>query len=205
MNQKIKISEAIKYVIIGIALFVFLLIWPLGIIEKTEVSKSNEIQLQESGPISVMHNGTQMFVAEGKNIKAVDLYVLNDMQNETITFRLYDGEYKQLWETFHVVDAELDFPGFLHIPVDMPTEEGFSYYFTVEGLTKDLYLSYEDTATSGSTANGTLLYGGYEMQGINIIIRYIYNEPFSWWMTGLCGIVLAALAWVGCRLCDRVF
>ena len=103
MNQKIKISEAIKYVIIGIALFVFLLIWPLGVIEKTEVSKSNEIQLQESGPISVMHNGTQMFVAEGKNIKAVDLYVLNDMQNETITFRLYDGEYKQL---FHILFSD---------------------------------------------------------------------------------------------------
>ena len=205
MNQKIKISEAIKYVIIGIALFVFLLIWPLGIIEKTEVSKSNEVQLQESGPISVMHNGTQMFVAEGKNIKAVDLYVLNDMQNETITFRLYDGEYKQLWETFHVVDAETEFPGFLHIPVDMPTEEGFSYYFTVEGLTKDLYLSYEDTAISGSTANGTLLYGGYEMQGINIIIRYIYNEPFAWWATALFGLVLAALAFAGCKLCDTLF
>lgn len=205
MNQKIKISEAIKYVIIGIALVVFLFIWPLAIIEKTDVSKSNEIQLQESGPISVMHNGTQMFVAEGKNLKAVDLYVLNDMQNETITFRLYDGEYKQLWETFHVVDAEAEFPGFLHIPVDMPTEEGFSYYFTVEGLTKDLYLSYEDTATSGSTANGTLLYGGYEMQGINIIIRYIYNEPFSWWVTALCGIGLTVLAWAGCRLCDKLF
>ena len=157
MNQKIKINEAIKYVIIGVALFIFLLIWPLGIIERREISKSNEVQLQESGPISVMHNGTQMFVAEGKNLKAVDLYVLNEMQSETITFRLYDGEYKQLWETFYLVDEDVQFPGFIHIPIDMKTEEGLAYYYTVEGLTKDLYLAYEDTATSGSIANGTLL------------------------------------------------
>lgn len=205
MNQKIRVSQGIQYVIIGIAVLVFLLIWPLSVLQKVDVSKSNEVQLQESGPISVQHNGTQMFVAEGKNLKAVDLYVLNDMQSETITFRLYDGEYKQLWETFYVVDEKAQFPGFIHIPIEMETQEGQSYYYTVEGLTKDLYLAYEDTATSGSTANGTLLYGGYEMQGINIIIRYIYNEPFSWWMTALFGIILFALAKAGCDLCDKLF
>lgn len=205
MNQKIRVSQGIQYVIIGIAVLVFLLIWPLSVLQKVDVSKSNEVQLQESGPISVQHNGTQMFVAEGKNLKAVDLYVLNDMQSETITFRLYDGEYKQLWETFYVVDEKAQFPGLIHIPIEMETQEGQSYYYTVEGLTKDLYLAYEDTATSGSTANGTLLYGGYEMQGINIIIRYIYNEPFSWWMTALFGIILFALAKAGCDLCDKLF
>lgn len=205
MNQKIKLSQGIKYVITGLALLVFLMIWPMGILQKTEVSKSDEIQLKESGPISVANNGTQMFVAEGKNLKAVDLYVLNDMQSETITFRVYDGEYKQLWETFYVVEEDASFPGFIHIPIDMETEEGWSYYYTVEGLTKDLYLAYEDTATSNSFANGTLLYGGNEMLGINIIARYIYNEPFSLWITLLFALglaVLSKMAWMGV---DQVF
>lgn len=205
MNQKIRLSQGIQYIIIGIAVIAFLMIWPLGVIQKTEVSKSNEVQLQESGPISVLNNGTQMFVAEGTNLKAVDLYVLNDMQSETITFRLYDGEYKQLWETFYVVEEDAQFPGFIHIPIDMETEEGWAYYYTVEGLTKDLYLAYEDTATSNSLANGTLLYGGYEMQGINIIIRYIYNEPFSWWVTAIFGVVLFAVAKIGCVVTDKLF
>lgn len=205
MNQKIRLSQGIQYIIIGIAVIAFLMIWPLGVIQKKEVSKSNEVQLQESGPISVLNNGTQMFVAEGKNLKAVDLYVLNDMQSETITFRLYDGEYKQLWETFYVVEEDAQFPGFIHIPIDMETEEGWAYYYTVEGLTKDLYLAYEDTATSNSLANGTLLYGGYEMQGINIIIRYIYNEPFSWWVTAIFGVVLFAVAKIGCVVTDKLF
>lgn len=205
MNQKIRLSQGIQYIIIGIAVAAFLMIWPLGVIQKTEVSKSNEVQLQESGPISVLNNGTQMFVAEGTNLKAVDLYVLNDMQSETITFRLYDGEYKQLWETFYVVEEDAQFPGFIHIPIDMEMEEGWAYYYTVEGLTKDLYLAYEDTASSNSLANGTLLYGGYEMQGINIIIRYIYNEPFSWWMTSIFGAILFAFAKVGCIATDKLF
>ncbi len=205
MNQKIKLSQGIQYVIIGLAVLVFCMIWPFKVIQKTEVSKSDEVQLQESGPISVAHNGTQMFIAEGKNLKAVDLYVLNDMQSETITFRVYDGAYKQLWETFYVVEEDAQFPGFVHIPIDMEMQEGWEYYYTVEGLTKDLYLAYEDTNASTSNANGTLLYGGYEMSGINIIIRYIYNEPFSWWMTIIFAGILFALAKLSCMAVDRMF
>ncbi len=205
MNQKIRLSEGIKYIIIGIAVIAFLLVWPLGMIQKTDISKSDEVQLEESGPISVANNGTQMFLAEGTNLKAVDLYVLNDMQSQTITFRVYDGAYKQLWETFYVVEEDAEFPGFIHIPIDMEMEEGWEYYYTVEGLTKDLYLAYEDTASSNSFANGTLLYGGNELPGKNIIIRYIYNEPFSLCMTVIFGVILFAFAKTGYAITDKLF
>lgn len=205
MNQKITLSKGIKYLVVGFALLLFCLIWPLGIIQKTEVFKSNEVQVKESGPVSVANNATQMFIAEGKNLKAVDLYVLNDMQSETITFRVYDGAYKQLWETFYVVEEDAQLPGFVHIPIDMEMIEGGEYYYTVEGLTKDLYLAYEDTGASTSFANGCLLYGGYEMRGVNVIIRYIYNEPFAWWTTILFGVLLWALAKIGCGFTDKLF
>ena len=205
MNQKITLSKGIKYLVVGFALLLFCLIWPLGVIQKTEVSKSNEVQVKESGPVSVANNATQMFIAEGKNLKAVDLYVLNDMQSETITFRVYDGAYKQLWETFYVVEEDAQFPGFVHIPIDMEMIEGGEYYYTVEGLTKDLYLAYEDTAASTSFANGSLLYGGYEMRNVNVIIRYIYNEPFSWWAVIIFGVLLGALTKAGCTFTDKLF
>ena len=205
MNQKITLSKGIQYIIIGLAILVFCFIWPLGVIQKTEVSKSDEVQVKESGPISVANNGTQMFVAEGNNLKAVDLYVLNDMQSETITFRVYDGAYKQLWETFYVVEEDAQFPGFIHIPIDMETEEGKEHYFTVEGLTKDLYLALEDTNASASLINGTLIYGGYQMRDVNVIIRYIYNAPFSWWVTAIFGAVLLTLAKAGCVVVDKLF
>lgn len=205
MNQKITLSKGIQYIIIGLAVLIFCLIWPLGVIQKTDVSKSDEVQVKESGPITVANNVTQMFVADGKTLKSVDLYVLNDMQSEIITFRIYDGTYKQIWETFYAVEPDAQFPGFVHISIDLEMEEGGEYYYTIEGLTKNLYLAYEDTSTSTSLVNGTLLYGGYEMRGVNIIIRYTYNEPFSWWVTAIFGAVLFALAKAGCVVVDKLF
>ena len=205
MNQKIKISEGIKYGIIGLALLVFMMIWPTHIIHKTEVSKSKEENLQVSDPISVEHNGTQMFVAEGNYLEAVELYVANDMAGEIITFRVYDGDYKQLWETFVNVDPEATFPSFLKIKIDMEVEEGWAYYYTVEGLTTDLELYYEDTETSGSIANGTLLYGGEEMPGINLVIRYRYTENFVWWMVLILAAMLILVAKVACVFVDKLF
>ena len=97
MNQRINLSRGIQYIIGAATILLFLLIWPLGIIENRHISKSDEVILRKSDPISVEHNGTQMFIAQGTNLSAVDLYVANDMRAETITFRLYDGAYQQLW------------------------------------------------------------------------------------------------------------
>ena len=205
MNQKIKISQGIQYVIVAISLIVFFLIWPAGIIENTHTSKSGEVILRESDPISVANNGTQMFIAEGSCLKKVELYVANDMRGEIITFRLYDGAYQQLWETFHTVDDREKFPGFITILVDFEMEEGWEYYYTVEGLTTNLVLYYEDTNESSSYANGTLLYGGEEMPGINLIARYRYGEPFSWWMILILGLLLAVLALAGWKLTEKLF
>lgn len=190
MKRKIKLSQGIQYIMIFLAVTLFLSIWPAGLIQKKEVIKSKEQQLRESGAICVESNGTQRFMAKGSCLKAVDLYVLNDMSSQTITFRLYDENYIQLWETFHIVDEKAEFPGFVHIPIDMETEAGKEYHYTVEGLTKNMFLAYEDTAASGTDANLTYKYGGVEQSGINIIIRYTYATPFSWWATILLGMII---------------
>ena len=205
MNQKIKLSKAIQYTISGFALFLFLLIWPTGIIKDKEVSKSKEIQLRESDPISVENNGTQMFIAEGNYLDYVQLYVVNDMQSETITFRIYDSAYQQLWETFYIVDDRAKFPGFIRIEVDMEMEESWEYYYTVEGLTQDLILSYEDTNSSTSFANGTYLYGGEEMLGINLIACYIYTQDYSQWNIFVIGVSLLTMFLVVRVLTDWLF
>lgn len=205
MNQKITVSRGIQYGIAAVAILFFLLIWPLGVIENSHTSRSDEVVLQESDPISVENNGTQMFIAEGSYLKAVELYIHNDMRAETITFRIYDGAYQQLWETFYVIDAWEKFPGFIEIPVEMEMEEGWEYYYTVEGLTTDLVMYYEDTAVSTSYANGTYLYGGMEMPGINLIARYHYATPFSGWTVLLMGLFLAAVSFGLWKLVDRLF
>ena len=205
MNQKIKLSQGIKYGIIGLALFMFWMVSNFEIIQGHSVSKSKEIQAGESGPVSVANNGIQMFLAEGKELKAIELYVLNDMRKETMTLRIYDSNYQQLWETFYVVKRSAKTPGFVRIPIDMELEEGNLYFYTVEGLTTDLYLAYEDTASSDSIANGTFLYGGKEVSGCNIITRYVYKADPTPWMIWGCKIALCVSAAVLYFVTDRLF
>lgn len=205
MNQKIKISQGIKYVIIGLALFLFWMLSNFEMIQGHSVSKSNEIQAGETGPISVASNGIQLFLAEEKELKAIELYVLNDMRTETITLRIHDSDYQQLWETFHVVKRSAKSPGFVRIPIDMELEVGKLYFYTVEGLTADLHLAYEDTNSSDSIANGTFLYGGKEVPGCNIITRYVYKAPPASWLIWGIGLALGVSAVILCFVTDKLF
>ncbi|MGL5259878.1 MAG: hypothetical protein ACRC7V_07190 [Lachnospiraceae bacterium] len=196
MNQWIDKSKAIKYVIWGILLCVFLMIWPIGLIHPVLESKSDEVVLEESGPINVETNGTQMFLAQGKKLEAIDLYVANTPYNEIMTFRVYDSGYNQLWERFIVLqEKEYNLPGFVRVEIDLEVEEGWAYYYTVEGLSADLYLNLEDNNTSTSFANGNMSYGGNEMEGINIIARYRYESSFPIWAIVSMFLLVVALGY----------
>lgn len=193
MNQNVKLSKAISYVVIVLAALLFLAVWPMGILKQTYVSKSNEIMAMESDPVNVEHNVTQMFVGEGGELSAVDLYVCNDMRGETITFRLYDSSYTEIYNKFHVVKENQEFPGFVHIPVGYDLIKNQEYYFTLEGLSADMTVAYEERETSTSIVNGFMSYAGIEIQRYNVIIRYEYSNPFAWWQVLLFGVGIAAV------------
>ena len=194
MNQNVKLSKAISYVVVVLAVLLFLGIWPVGIFQQTYVSKSNEIIAMESDPVNVEHNVTQMFVGEGGELSAVDLYVCNDMRGETITFRLYDSSYTEIFNTFYMVKDNQEFPGFVHIPVGYDLIKDQEYYFTLEGLSADMTVAYEERETSTSIVNGFMSYAGIEIQRFNVIIRYEYRNPFVWWQVLIFGAVIAAAA-----------
>ncbi len=193
MNQQIKLSQAVKYVVIAIAAILFLAIWPTGLIQHTNVSKSDEKVARESDAVNVEHNLTQMFVAEEGELNAVNLYVCNEMQGETITFRLYDASYTELFNTFYIVKSNQELPGFVHIPVGYDLEQDQEYYYTLEGLSTDLYVNLENTYESTSIVNGILAYSGEELPGYNVIIQYEYAVSFSWWQIVLFGVLIALI------------
>ena len=207
MNQSVRLSKAIKILIIIFAALVFVAIWPANIIQQTYVSKSNEIIAMESDPVSVEYNVTQMFVGEGGELSAVDLYVCNDMRGETITFRLYDASYSEIFNTFYVVKENQEFPGFVHIPVGYDLIKDQEYYFTLEGLSADMIVAYEERETSTSIVNGFMSYGGIEIQRYNVVIRYEYSNPFVWWQVLIFGVAIAAAAsaliWSVSRLFEK--
>lgn len=193
MNQVVRLSKAISYVVIISAILLFLCIWPTGIFQQTYISQSNEILAKESKPVNVEYNVNQMFVGEGSELNAIDVYVCNEMAGESIALFLYDSTYTELYNTLYVVDDKQEFPGFVRIPVRCDLTKDQEYYFSVFGVSTDLYVGYEERETSTSVVNGYMTYGGIEIQRYNVMARYEYKMPFLWWQVLLFGLGIAVV------------
>lgn len=181
MDHMISRNKAIKYLIITLAVVLLVLIWPLKMLRIPFTAKSDEVIAKESDPISVEYNMTQMFEGIDGNLKSVDLLVCNDMAGQVMTFRLYDENHEQIFEKFYSVPEDFIAPDFVHIPVRFDMESKKEYSFIIEGLTADLYCAYEDRDTTTSPVNYFMAYGGAELPGYDLIVRYNYSCPFSWW------------------------
>ena len=179
MNYIISRNKAIKYMMISVAVLLFIFIWPLKMLRMPFTAKSNEIMVKESDPISVEYNMTQMFEGIDGNLKSVDLLVCNDMAGQVMTFRLYDENHEQIFERFYSVPEDFIAPDFVNIPVRFDMEAEKEYSFIIEGLTTELYCAYEDRDTSTSPVNYFMAYGGAELPGYDLIVRYNYSCPFS--------------------------
>lgn len=190
MNQSIKVSKAISYIVMICAVLLFLAVWPGQFFQQKYVSKSNEIFAKESKPVNVEYNVSQMFVGEGGELKAIEVYVCNDMAGESIAFFLYDSAYKELYRTIYMVEENQETPGFVRIPVGYDLIKDQEYHFSVSGISADMIVGYEDRETSTSIVNGYMHYGGIQVQRYNVIARYVYNTPFVWWQIVLIGAAL---------------
>lgn len=188
MKQMVSRNKTIIYILGIVCALVLLMIWPLKLIRYNVTAKSDEIIARESDPISVEYNLTQMFDGIGGRLESVDIYVCNDMSAQTMTFRLYDQEHQQIYEQFYNVDPDFIAPGFVHIPVRYDLIDKNEYSFIVEGLTSELYLAYEDRATTTSPVNFYMSYGGAEVPEYDVIVRYNVACPF-----GPVQIILAVL------------
>lgn len=193
MKQKVSRNKAILYMIVLLAVIVLAALWPLGLIRHRVVAKSDEVMARESDPISVEYNLTQMFDGIEGRLDSVDLYVCNDMAGQTMTFRLYDGEHRQVYEQFYNVDPDFIAPDFVHIPIRFDLTGDSEYSFIVEGLTQDLYLAYEDRATTTSPVNFYMAYGGAEVPEYDVIVRYNVACRFVWWQVLLMAVGAAAV------------
>lgn len=195
MDSITTLAKAIKYSCITLAIIVFLCIWPFGLIRIGKTVKSAEVIATESQAVNVEHHIDQMFTATDGDLNSVDLYVVNDMSNQTVTFRLYDDNHEQIFERFYEVPEDFTGDGFIHIPVRYQLEGGKDYYFIIEGLSADMYVAFEERATA-DTVNYFMTYGEEEMPEYDVIIRYNYACNATWWQLLIFAISFAAVCFV---------
>lgn len=195
MNRSIKLSQAITYILAVLAVATMVIVWPLKLVHRSTVSKSDEILQTESGECSSEHMIAQVFVAKGTELEDVKIYVCSDSAGEDISLSIYDGTLKQVYEKTMTIDGDLSLPGMVEIPVSLYTERGAAYILSVAGVDSVLTVGLEDHATTTNSDVFSITYDGMEDPAHNMIIRYKYYIDFTWWQILLIdiGIVVCIL------------
>lgn len=200
MNRKIKKYRAISY---GILFYLFLficLLGPVGILKEDRLVAGNEL-IAGTTQVRLDRQIQQVIVAQGTYLRYMDLYVASpEAAGQTYQLRFYDEQDQKLYHR-DIALPEEQIPGFLRIPIGIPTEPGHMYVWQMQGKNVPAELAYENTADTGLTAFGNYYVaenGEILMQEAqNIVMRLTYTDsPAAWKMAILYTVLLLAAAFL---------
>lgn len=194
MNQYISFNKAINSIIIILSIILIVSIWPLNLIQRSDVSKSNEVFQTESGVCNDEHIIAQVFVSRGTKLKSVDIYVCSDVAGQSIKYSMYDGTLTEIYSKTMKVDENQAIPGFVRVNMRLDVERGAAYIASVSGVDCDLTVGLEDHATTSNGDVFAITYDGMEDPNHNIIIRYNYGIAFTWWQISLLIIAIVLIS-----------
>lgn len=181
MPVNVPFKRVIQTMLISLAVFAILLVWPLNVWSSYsyvgEIYPDSIQIVQPEGPIS------QAFTPESNNLSYICFYIYNEdpyFPGGKLVFRLFDATGKLEEKEYDI--EELTIPGLCRIPVEteLSTENG--YYFSIENPDAELLYSMED--------------------GINVDIQYVYKQEHLTWQ-GVGRIVLILIIAMGlCLLAE---
>lgn len=155
MPVNVPFRRVIQTMIISLAVFAILLVWPLNIWSsysyEGEIDPDSMQIVQPEGAIS------QTFVPEMENLSYISFYIYNEdayFPGGQLIFRLFDitGELEK-----KVYDIEeLTIPGLCRIPITTRLNTEVGYYFVIENPDAELLYAMED--------------------GVNVDIQYAYKQ-----------------------------
>lgn len=190
MNKVINSRQAICGTVWIICFCIIIALWPLRLITEKVVSGSNRQMSMQSEAITEEYVVEQMFVAQYDHLESIRVFFLNESAGEEFNFVLRDASRNILMQQVISTDDMKEMPGFCTIRVNQETEVGREYYYTIQGISTNFYVAYEDTETSGTIYNGTLYYGNVEDTEHNIITEYEYKIPLRKGRTLMCDVLL---------------
>ena len=165
-------AQAIKYAIYVILAVVILSIFPLRVWNEQISTSGKE---HPAGYISVGGEQTalQQFTAEYDRIAAIGIYVEGEYYDDSLSVRVFDENMYPLRK----VKVSPEKTGYVDAYINLATEVGKTYYYTLEGLTTEFQIPYEMTGNSGTSNNGFMQYAGEVKDAYNLITRYTYRQP----------------------------
>lgn len=175
MRHIITKAQAIKYAIYLIALMFIITIFPLRLWHENVITKGNE-HAAGSVCVSGADVALQQFAAEYDHIDKIGVYLEGEYFDDSLTMRVFDENFTMLREETVMVKADAKTP-YADVYINLDTEVGKTYYYTIEGTGTEFMVAIEMTANSGATNNGYLQYAGENRDAYNIMTRYTYSQP----------------------------
>lgn len=204
MNKVVTKAEACKYVLWIVLGVLALTILPFRLWRQEIKTTSHQTVAGVTDAVTEETAVMQMFVAQYDHLDSIGICLQEGSQGAVFDMLVFDRNFALLRQETLKVEEDATVPGFYPVRLNLDTEVGQEYYYTLEGLRGDaLYLGYEMTETSGFIYNGPLQIAGQPVGGYNLIAEYNYREPLTKGRTlaALAGILLMILL-IG-RVCDQ--
>lgn len=187
MRKIITRAQAIRYAIYVILAIFIVSIFPLRLFHENISTMGKE---HAAGSVTVGGEMTalQQFTAEYDHIASIGVYIQGDYYDDQLTMRVFKQSNAQLLREVTVstddlkrVDDKTYTPGsgggYADVYINLDTEVGEGYFYTLEGVTADFEVLFEMTGNSGAANNGLMQYGPDNKEAYNVMTRYTYTQP----------------------------
>ena len=207
MRRLITRAQAIRYALYAILAVMILSIFPLRLIKEDISTHGLE---QPSGAVTVGGDKVvlQQFNAEYDHISSIGVYIKGDYYDDTLTLRVFKQANSALLREVTVSVDDLkrvdertyksgSGEGYADVFINLDTEVGEGYFYTLEGVSTDFEVLFEMTGNSGAANNGLMQYADENKEAYNVMTRYTYTQPLR---KVLSLIIIGALTVLGVAL-----
>ena len=181
MPVQVPFKRVIQTVIISLAVFVILLIYPLDL--WSSYTYVGEIHPDSTRIVLPEVAISQAFAPETEGLSYIRFYIYNEdayFPGGRLVFRLYDITGKLEEKEYDI--EELTIPGLCRIPIGTEIDTENSYYFVIENPDAELLYAMED--------------------GVNVDIQYVYREEHLSWQKVRRIVLTVVIAAVLCLLSE---
>ena len=177
MRKVIYKSNAIKAVILILAVIAIISVFPLRVWNTTITSTGGGTIAGESGEVNDSTDVVPRFVAQYDRIGSIDVYVTSLDAGRYMTANLYNQNMELIFYTY--VDLGVDeVNGYVSIPLKVDLEVGETYTLLLVGNKATFKVAYEDIPAEPAYV-GDLLYHDSTVGGFHLAARYNYSVPLS--------------------------
>jgi len=204
MRRVMTKAKAIEYVIYIVFAIAILCIFPLRLFNEDIQTFGKE---QPAGAVAVYGENAalQQFSAEYDHISSIGFFIKGEYDHAPVTLRVFKEENAYLLrevtvytDSFKKVDSKTYGPGsvegYADIYINLDTEVGKGYFYTIESPETEIEVLYEMTGNSGAANNGYMQYASENKDAYNLMTRYTYEQPLRKGMSLICIVILMILA-----------